>query len=424
MKTLKLVLVLLFFTIMPTYSQWQYIDINSSIDRLQDINAADNLNIWAISRSVPTYVFRSTNGGFSWLAAGSLPEQSYFISSVNGNNAWVSSGSGNIYKTSNGGLNWVDQNYSPKSFINHLHFFNSNTGYFISDAVNDTVGFFYTRDGGTNWKRSTNSPLTNYAGFMIENTIGQLDTNLIWICSNTGSGYKFFKLMGGFESTWQVFTYAQTGFFRYAVFKDTLNGFAADQNKIITTTNGGANWNLSSLPLPPGIIVDIFRVPGTNWVVLAKGNSINISKDFCQSWAHTSTFDLTPGYGSAYDSSSIWLSYYSGKGLKYNFGAIGIENIGNNVADKFDLKQNYPNPFNPSTKIGFSIPSNTGDIQGIAFLQVYDVSGKLIESRSFDKLARGVYEVDFDGSRYSSGIYFYKLTSGKYSVSRKMILLK
>ncbi len=85
----------------------------------------------------------------------------------------------------------------------------------------------------------------------------------------------------------------------------------------------------------------------------------------------------------------------------------------------FKLEQNYPNPFNPSTKIRFSIPS-----EAKTSLIVYDILGKEITVLLNRDLSIGDYEVEFNGANLPSGIYFYKLTSGKYTEIRKMLLVK
>jgi len=90
----------------------------------------------------------------------------------------------------------------------------------------------------------------------------------------------------------------------------------------------------------------------------------------------------------------------------------------------FSLKQNYPNPFNPSTTIKFSIPSienrNTLSVQ----LKVYDVLGKEVATLINEEKPAGEYEVIFDASGLSSGIYFYRLTAGTYTSAKKLILAK
>jgi len=88
------------------------------------------------------------------------------------------------------------------------------------------------------------------------------------------------------------------------------------------------------------------------------------------------------------------------------------------------LEQNYPNPFNPSTKIRFIIPSDVKRETSKMSLVVYDVLGNKVVTLFNEEKAAGNYEVDFNAEELTSGIYFYKLTAGSFSITKKMILLK
>ena len=99
------------------------------------------------------------------------------------------------------------------------------------------------------------------------------------------------------------------------------------------------------------------------------------------------------------------------------------------VPDEFVLYQNYPNPFNPTTKIKYSIPSlalrervSEGRVR--VLLKIYDVLGNEIATLVNEEKPPGVYEVEFDGSKLSSGVYFYRISAGNFIESRKMVLTK
>lgn len=116
--------------------------------------------------------------------------------------------------------------------------------------------------------------------------------------------------------------------------------------------------------------------------------------------------------------------------IKYS-EPIGIQPISNEAPEEFELFQNYPNPFNPSTKIKFSIPpgktsqlSSQSGREVSTRLNIFDITGKLIEVLFEGKLNTGVYEVEFDAGNLPSGIYFYTLEAGNISKSLKMIVLK
>jgi hypothetical protein len=113
---------------------------------------------------------------------------------------------------------------------------------------------------------------------------------------------------------------------------------------------------------------------------------------------------------------------YGNDGFILDFTAItGIKPISNEIHSSYELYNNYPNPFNPSTRIKFDIP---GHFEGQATLLVYDIRGREVAALVNEKLNPGTYEVEWDGSNYSSGVYFYKLIAGDFSDTRKMVLLK
>jgi len=90
-----------------------------------------------------------------------------------------------------------------------------------------------------------------------------------------------------------------------------------------------------------------------------------------------------------------------------------------NFPDVYSLDQNYPNPFNPSTTIKFNLAK-----AGFATLKLYDVLGKEVAAFINGELEAGPHEVIFDASSLPSGTYFYTLTSGSFTETRKMMFLK
>ena len=100
--------------------------------------------------------------------------------------------------------------------------------------------------------------------------------------------------------------------------------------------------------------------------------------------------------------------------------ATSIEETNSELIPKqFELFQNYPNPFNPSTKIKYALPSDE-----FVTLSVYNVLGKTITTLVNEQKNMGSYEVIFDASILSSGVYFYKLTAGKYINIKKMVVIR
>lgn len=90
---------------------------------------------------------------------------------------------------------------------------------------------------------------------------------------------------------------------------------------------------------------------------------------------------------------------------------------------EYKLEQNYPNPFNPGTKIRYSIP-NVGSGLALTELKVFDILGNEVATLVNEQKAAGYYEVEFNASQFASGVYVYRLQSGSYVSTKKMMVLK
>ncbi len=118
------------------------------------------------------------------------------------------------------------------------------------------------------------------------------------------------------------------------------------------------------------------------------------------------------------------LGYYIMYGNIPYVGTITGVNDKGELPNKFELGQNYPNPFNPSTTIKYSIPSNIKSKISHTKLAIYDILGREIVTLVNKQQAPGSYEVNFEANNLTSGIYFYKLTSGAFVATKKLVLLK
>ncbi len=96
-----------------------------------------------------------------------------------------------------------------------------------------------------------------------------------------------------------------------------------------------------------------------------------------------------------------------------------VENKSSEIPSSYALSQNYPNPFNHSSIFKFQC-----SMKGHVNISVYDITGREVRMLVNETLQPGTYEVRFDGSGLNSGIFFYRLVSGKISIIRKMILIK
>jgi len=111
---------------------------------------------------------------------------------------------------------------------------------------------------------------------------------------------------------------------------------------------------------------------------------------------------------------------------KFDQNPISISSISSEIPEDFKLSQNYPNPFNPDTRIDFDIPDmrSFGEQNARVTLRVFDILGNEVETLVDENLSEGKYSVDFNASGLTSGTYFYRLTAGKFSFTRKLTLVK
>jgi len=125
---------------------------------------------------------------------------------------------------------------------------------------------------------------------------------------------------------------------------------------------------------------------------------------------------LSIGYSSK---DSIQLIGFTNKGILIGDSILTDMSDPNSLNYSFDLNQNFPNPFNPSTVISYQLPVTSN-----VTLKVYDILGREVAKLVNEEKPAGTYEVQFNASGLTSGIYFYQLSTGNYTETKKMILLK
>ena len=130
---------------------------------------------------------------------------------------------------------------------------------------------------------------------------------------------------------------------------------------------------------------------------------------------------LVEYYNAGGDAGVLWVGL-DGANRRLYFdrlnAVVGVNNQ-NGIPEIYSLSQNYPNPFNPSTKIDFAIPKN-----GFVTLKVYDILGQEVAQLLNKDFQAGSYTVDYNASMLPSGVYFYKIISGDFIDTKKMILVK
>ncbi len=116
--------------------------------------------------------------------------------------------------------------------------------------------------------------------------------------------------------------------------------------------------------------------------------------------------------GNSYQNVSVWAATFIGDNV------VGVNDKAVTI-NTFSLSQNYPNPFNPSTQIKYSIAKS-----GLVSIKVYDILGRQVANLINHYQNEGAYTVNFNASNLSSGVYIYKIESGSFTATKKMMLLK
>lgn len=333
-----------------------------------------NANSIYIGRENGNILF-TTNGGTNWFT--SLLNAPYTLNSIYYTSTSVGFTCGadySLYRTTNGGQKWYNSPIGHTGTIMKVYFINSSIGWVLDSYTNSGVtanSLHYTNDGGNNW--TSNIPIPSNVRL---NSLHYISSTLGYIAGNNGSIFKTEN--GGVNWTSQTSNITQN--LKSVVSTDLSKVYAVgEQGKVLYTSNGGSNW--------------VSQTSNTT-------NSLN-------------SVYFAP------NSSTGWACGNSGTILKTTTGGVGIRNLNSELPNSFKLYQNYPNPFNPETNIKFDLIKNSN-----VKLSVFDIKGKELYTLLDQPLSIGSYEYKFDGSKLSSGIYFYKIKTDNFESVGKMILSK
>lgn len=420
-----LLLILVCLSPQESSSQW-FLQNSGTKEKLTDIVMLDSLTAIAVGRN--SSILRTTNAGVSWLNVAAL--LSYHgpwnaISFTDTANGVVVGDEGIVMTSTNGGKNWKwHQISSGQQCLSVVQ-----TGPF-SYIVGTDSGFIHqSNDTGRTWSSEKISqwpiraffpyrgpvifgvplyaltPHSFCMRFVIpppawsEKIIPQfqaLGSEGFSAEFSNGGGSGFIVGVQGdlradptilrmklSDTSW---TKVQIGILKDGV----LLGVSAPSEKVIyvcgsggmifKSTNGGETWNDLSAPTTQSL------------------NALNFSGE-------------QRGFAVG-DSGKIFFTTNGG-------GITGVDEADKSIPLKFELYQNYPNPFNPSTTINYSM-SQAGNIM----LKVYDVLGKNVATLVSGYKEEGAHTVQFDASNLAGGVYIYTLVSGKFTGSKKMMVMK
>lgn len=390
-----------------------------SRDPYAAVSGANVHVVWLDSRNGNWTLFYkySTDHGATWSAdapltnAGSLRSPAIAVNGSDVHVVWYDYRDGNweiYYKNSaNSGLNWGGDtrltNQSGWSNDPIVAVSGNDVHVVWSDDRDGNYEIYYkvSTNGGTDWStdvRLTNAPSNSYNP--VVSASGQV-VHVVWHdFRNSGSPEIYYKRSADGGASWS------------ADVRLTNNPFDSNNPSVVSS---GSSVHVAFTSFRDG-----------NSEIYYKH-----SPDDGTSWGFDTRLTFNP-FGSFASSIAVsgprvhvvWYDHRDGNTEIYSKqdptgNPIGLINITTELPGEYLLYQNYPNPFNPVTDIIFNLPENE-----FVKLTVYNITGRETAVLVNNKLEAGSYKVDFNASGLPSGVYFYRLNAGKFSETKKMVLIK
>ena len=426
-QTNEIFYILLLFSV-TCYPQNFWERINSpTTQKLNSIVFIDSLNGWVSGDS--GVIIHTSNGGENWsiqFSNDSLNINSLFF--LDDQVGWGSALSmyyepfGTfILTTTNGGINWNSEYLNiGEVFVNSFYFLDTLTGF----VVGSPRVFHRTTNGGLNWRavHLDSSVVSGFPPYTIKFYSPQYGYACGGLRDNLGVVWR--TTDGGENWSTVVDTLASEPFYDIHIF-DSLHvlviggdpEYGASQ---VVTTDGGDTWNYTNLGIF-GFPIDIgFRKATEGWAPMGVQKKFLYTSDYGENWSEVSTPDSTDILRICFPDSSHGFGIgENGAIIKYVLqGPSGVKQEEGSIIS-FYLQQNYPNPFNPSTTIKYSIPED-----GFVKLAVYNMLGEEVATIVSNVQKAGRYEVNFNASGLSSGVYVYRIEAANYTASKKLMLMK
>mgnify|MGYP001465350873 FL=1 len=380
-------------------------------------------------------IYNSTDNGDTWtelLPWTKLEFVNAFVAAPTesaGTNLFAG-GLGGVYKSTNGGADWLAansglENKEVRSLTVSSDEFDGTTTLFAGT----TTGVFRSSDNGTSWIESGLDSSDVYTLTVTKDETGE--SIILAGTEGTNNGTIFRSTDNGISWTAsELFTYWTFCFDTNTDQAGVKNIFAGTYSGVYQSTDNGINW--IHLDTGPNWSVHAFAfIPnGAGGINIFAGTfkgGVFLSTDNGESWSAVNTGltyqdEAVVALAARGDYIFATTNFNGGvwrRSLSEIFTSVtSVENSGS-VPSKFSLEQNYPNPFNPSTKISWQSP-----VGGHQSIKVYDVLGNEVATLINEEKPAGSYEVEFDASNLSSGVYLYKLQAGNFVETKKMIILR
>jgi len=415
---MKALVQILFCSILATanvYTQWTEHPLPTSVD-IWGLESKDSV-IFAgteIGFQGPGYIFRSMDYGVSWDTVNGLPyaggwtlifSDSILIAGSFGWGIYLSDDLGNTWTVPDSGM---VSNENVHKIIRHK-------SYLFSATAGFGNGIFRSSDNGRSWiSVNVGLPILSFLSLASNGQdiyAGSAFTGEVF--RSTDDGITWFFAGNGLPGNSNVATLAVIG-------SDVYAGLGSGEG-VYYSSDSGENWSSISTSISIGQVWSLV-LADTNLFVGSIGNGVFLTRDNGFSWTEVNEGLIHLNIRSLLITSNNFLFAGTTNGFvcyRPLSEMITSVNETNDLTSTYGLFQCYPNPFNPSTKISWQSPVGSWQT-----LKIYDVLGNEVATLVDEYKPTGNYEVEFNASALTSGVYFYQLKAGDYIQTKKMILIK
>lgn len=380
------------------------------------------------------WISRSTDGGSNWehmrlpntevsvITVYPIDKDNVFVG-TGGPQSLMNTGSGHIWRSSDGGATWQDVLYGIDSRFGNIHFSDAQHGMAVSQGANDSADVFITSDGGATWSRSkrlsAKVPMYNTLSFV--GATGWFGSSNFYVPDNAslmrstdgGQNWEEKSLGAGFNYVSDI------------VFLDDRNGWSIDEmsRRIKKSTSGGQRWIVTSYPMNGERLVRMHadKASGAVWVL--SDEHAWVSRDLGMTWKRTDFVPCGAMTGMVFaDSTTGWIVSRNGIVQKLVRDPFVVSTTPTAVPMDVQLGAPWPNPVTEPT--GDLVLPVTLTRAGTVRLALYNSAGKEIALMHERQLAAGEHYLTWTMDALANGVYFVTMSALGQTQTRRIVLAR
>ena len=346
----------------------------------------------------PGDIFLSTDFGLNW-SEGNIDNGAFNNIKVNDTTIYAENGF-SLYLSLNRGKSWVN----PYFYYQISALAISGTYLIVASPGH---GVYFSTDNGSNWTFSGNGINQRY--------VTCLEASGTRVLAGTQNYGIYGSTIG---SKWYQGTLGNLYINCMAIVGTDL--FVGTPDGIIYSCKNlsNAGWSSHSSGLP-GTAILCLAASGNNVFAGTYGSGVFLSTDNGSNWeAFNDGLDYKTIYSLAVNDGYLFAGSYGTVSIR-KLIPTSINEITKPNISNFVLYQNYPNPFNPTTTINYDLPRG-----GKVLINIYDMIGRKVRTLVNEYKSAGSYSIEFGAKNLTNGIYFYRMQSGDFIETKKLVLMK